>query len=448
MNARVHGGVFSSLYVPNYRLFFSGMMVSNIGLWMFRVAQDWLVLTELTEHSSTALGAITGLQFLPILLFSAYFGSLVDRYDKRQLLMVTQLLAFLVAATQAVLVITGLVRLSHVMILAFCSGAVTAVDNPARQVFVSEIVSPQNLTNAVGLNSTQFNASRLIGPGIAGLLIGAFGVGPAFVFNALSYLATLGALVAMNIGQLHPAPRRPGRPSVREGVGYVRRRPDIVLVMFAMFMLATFGLNFQVTNLLMATEIFRTGPERYGLMGTVQGIGTMSAAMMAAARKRPRMEVMVWALAGFTLGMLVMTFLDSYWVYLGFLLFVGLCSLTVLTSANAYVQLTVPAAIRGRVMALYLMVAMGGTPLGSPIIGWLGDAFGARSTVLIGAVGTGVAVLVSILVLNARGEAGPIFHPRRSSRALKQAIVMDATGAANVAVEVESPPSHQPRPKP
>lgn len=151
MNARVHGGVFSSLYVPNYRLFFSGMMVSNIGLWMFRVAQDWLVLTELTEHSSTALGAITGLQFLPILLFSAYFGSLVDRYDKRQLLMVTQLLAFLVAATQAVLVITGLVRLSHVMILAFCSGAVTAVDNPARQVFVSEIVSLQILVGILRL---------------------------------------------------------------------------------------------------------------------------------------------------------------------------------------------------------------------------------------------------------------------------------------------------------
>lgn len=407
-----HGGLFSSLYVRNYRLFFFGMLVSNIGLWMFRIAQDWLVLTELTARSSSSLGLITGLQFLPVLLFSAYAGGLVDRFDKRKLLMITQLSAFGVAVAQAALVVTGMVQLVHVMVLAFASGAVTAVDNPARQAFVSEMVGDTDLTNAVGLNSTQFNASRLIGPGLAGLLIGVAGVGPAFVINAASYLATLFALVAMNTGELHPAPRRRGRGSVREGISYVRTRPDIMLVMFALFMLATFGLNFQVTNLLMANDIFHTGPERFGLMGTVQAIGTVTGAILAAARRSPSLKVIVLALAGFCLGMGVMTVLSSYWVYLVFLVWVGFCALTVLTSANAYLQLSVPPGIRGRVMSLYLMVAMGGTPLGAPIIGWLGDAFGARATVLVGAIGTGVAVLVAVVALH-RGSAtgSAVFNP-------------------------------------
>ncbi|MEA5153388.1 MFS transporter [Raineyella sp.] len=392
-------GIFASLHLRNYRLFFFGMLLSNIGLWMFRVAQDWLVLTQLTQHSSLALGTITGLQFLPILLLSAYGGAIADRFDQRKLLMVTQTAAGLVALVQALLVLTGTVQLWHVYLLATLGGVVAAFDNPARQAFVSELVPEAYLVNAVGLNATTFNASRLLGPGLAGLMIGVWGVGPAILVNAISYAATLIALVAMDPADLHRAPRTNGRGSVREGLAYVRRRPDILLVMFMVFMLGTFGLNFQVTNALMATQVFHVGPAEYGLMGTLMGVGTLGAALMAASRKRPRMMVLVGALGGFTVGMAGLTVAPSYAVYLGLLVLVGVTSLTVMTSANATIQLSVDPAMRGRVMALYMMVFMGGTPVGAPLIGWVGAQFGARATLGAGAVATGIATLAALWVL-------------------------------------------------
>ncbi|WOQ16596.1 MFS transporter [Raineyella sp. W15-4] len=402
-------GIFASLAVRNYRWFFFGMLLSNIGLWMFRVAQDWLVLTQLTQHSSLALGTITGLQFLPILLLSAYGGAVADRFDQRKLLMVTQTAAGLVALVQAALVLTGTVQLWHVYVLATLGGVVASFDNPARQAFVSELVPEPYLVNAVGLNATTFNASRLLGPGLAGLMIGVWGVGPAILVNAISYAATLVALVVMDPADLHRSPKTRGRGSVRAGLAYVWRRPDILLVMFMVFMLGTFGLNFQVTNALMATQVFRVGPEQYGLMGTVMGVGTLGAALMAASRKEPRMVVLVGALGGFTLGMVGLTVAPSYLVYIAVLILVGLTSLTVMTSANATVQLSVDPAMRGRVMALYMMVFMGGTPIGAPLIGWVGAQFGARATLGVGAVATGLATLAAVWVLvrARRGAPGP-----------------------------------------
>ncbi|QGF23727.1 MFS transporter [Raineyella fluvialis] len=400
-------GLFASLHLRNYRLFFFGMLLSNVGLWMFRVAQDWLVLTQLTPHSSLALGTITGLQFLPILLLSAYGGAIADRFDQRKLLMVTQTAAGLVALVQAVLVLTGSVALWHVYVLATLGGVVASFDNPARQAFVSEMVPEAYLVNAVGLNSTTFNASRLLGPGLAGLMIGAWGVGPVILINAISYAATLAALLLMDPAALHPAPRTRGRGSVRAGMAYVWRRPDVLLVLFMVFMLGTFGLNFQVTNALMATQVFHVGPEQYGLMGTVMGIGTLGAALRAASRRRPRMGVLVGGLGVFTLGMVGLAAAPSYATYIVVLVVVGVSSMTVMTSANATVQLSVEPAMRGRVMALYMMVFMGGTPVGAPLIGWIGARFGARSTLAVGAVATGVATLVALwILLRARRRTG------------------------------------------
>lgn len=392
-------GTFASLTVRNYRLYFFGALLSNIGLWMFRVAQDWLVLTELTDHSSIALGTITGLQFLPILLLSAWAGALADRFDRRKLMMVTQSILGTVALVQALLVITGAVELWHVYVLASLSGIASAFDAPVRQAFVSEMVPDSYLVNAVGLNATTFNASRLVGPGVAGLTIGAWGVGPAILFNALSYAATVLALASMDPARLRPAPRTRGRGSVRAGLAYVAERPQIMLVLFMVFMLGTFGLNFQVTNALMATEVFDVGPEEFGLMGTVMGAGTLVAALVAANRKRPRTSVLVSSLSAFAIGMLGLALAPSYGLYVVLLAFVGLASLTVMTSANVTVQLSTEPAMRGRVMALYMMVFMGGTPIGAPLIGWIGEVFGARATLAVGAMATGLAALIAMVFL-------------------------------------------------
>ncbi len=391
--------MFVSLSVRNYRLYFVGMLLSNIGLWMSRVAQDWLVLTVLTDHSSTALGVITGLQFLPIALLAPSAGALADRIPKRRLLLITQSAAALVWGVMALLTFLGVIQLWQVYALATASGVVAAVDNPTRQAFASEMVPDAYLTNAVGLNSTTFNASRLVGPGLAGLAIAALGIAPVIALNALSYVATLVALLLMNPAELHPAPLSRGRGSVRAGLAYVAHRPDIVLILFLVFMLGTFGLNFQVTNALMATIVFGVGSEQYGLMGTIMGIGTLGAALLAARRQSPRNLIIVAALGGFALFTALLAAAPTYVWYLVLLVPVGLTSLTVMTAANASVQLSTTPAMRGRVMALYMAIFMGGTPIGAPVIGWIGDAYGPRAALGIGAAATGIAFVVAVLFL-------------------------------------------------
>ena len=390
-------GTFASLEVPNYRLFFVGALVSNVGTWMARIAQTWLVLTVLTSHSATAVGYVTGLQFLPMLLFGPWGGALADRFRKRDLLVWTQALLGISALALAVLVLTNTTELWHVYVLAFMQGMVTAADNPARQAFASEMVPPELLPNAVGLNSTSFNGARLIGPAAAGLMIGAWGIGPALVINALSFLAVIVALRKMNPDELTPAPQRRGRGSVVEGLRYVAKRPDIQLTMFMVFMLGTFGMNFQITNALMATQVFGAGADAYGLLGSIMAIGSLAGALLAARRAQPRLRTLLLALGGFAVSTTALALAPSYLVFALLLIPVGLCSLTVMTTANASVQLTTEPAMRGRVMALYMTIFMGGTPVGSPMIGWIGDAWGARWTLLIGAIATAVAFIVGVL---------------------------------------------------
>jgi MFS family permease len=378
---------FRALSIHNYRLWATGAIVSNTGTWMQRVAQDWLVLTVLTPNSGTAVGITTGLQFAPTLFLSPTAGALADRVDRRKLLVATQTALGVLAAVLGVLVLTHTAQLWHVYLLALLLGTVSAVDAPARQAFVSELVPTDTLPNAVGLNSASFHAGRLIGPGIAGLLIHWFGTGPVFLINAVSFAAVVTSLTRMRLGELRAVPRRPrGGHAIREGLSYVRHRPDILLTMVIVGMIGMFGLNFQVTTALMARLVFDKGAGEYGLLGSIMAIGSLAGALLAARREHPRLRLVIGAAFAFGVFATVSALMPTYELFALSLIPVGLSSLTLMTSANASVQLSTDPVMRGRVMALYIAVFMGGTPIGSPIIGWIGETFGARYTILLGGV--------------------------------------------------------------
>jgi MFS family permease len=356
------------------------------------VAQDWLVLTELTDHSSAALGIVTGLQFLPFLLLAPWAGMIADRFPKRRTLLVTQSALAVSSLVLGALVVTHTAELWMVYAIALFSGVATALDNPARQSFVSEMVPRDRLANAVALNSASFNAGRLIGPGIAGLAIAVFNTGVALLLNTTTFVAVLVALVLLRTSELRPAPVSRGRGAVKDGLRYVRGRPDLVLVMALVFVLGTFGMNFQITTALMATQEFGKGPTEFGLLGSIMAIGSLAAALLSARRARPRLRHLLTALVGFVAATGLAAAAPTYTLFALALVPVGLSALTALTTANAMVQLRVEPYMRGRVMALYMAIFMGGTPVGAPIIGWVGDVLGARWTIAIGTVAVAVAL--------------------------------------------------------
>ncbi len=388
---------FSSLKIYNYRVYACGALVSNIGTWMGRVAQDWVVLTELTDGSATALGIVTGLQFLPMLVLAPWTGTISDRFNKRHIMFITQSTMAVTALLMGVLVLTGLMELWHMYLLAALQGSAAAVDNPARQTFVSEMVPRERISNAVGLNSASFNSARLIGPGVAGLLIAWIGTGPTFLVNTSSFVAVLLALALMRTHELSPAPISRGKGKIREGLAYVRHRPDLILILVMVFMLGTFGMNFQMTTALMATEVFDKGATGYGLLGSIMAVGSLSAALLSARRENPRLRHLIGALAGFSVSTLFLGLAPTYETFAILLIPTGLCALTVMVTANAKIQLSVDPVVRGRVMALYMAIFMGGTPLGAPAIGWLGEQFGARWTILIGTITCAVTVLAAMI---------------------------------------------------
>lgn len=395
--------LFASLRLRNYRLYAAGALVSNVGTWMQRVAQDWLVL-QLTA-SGAALGITTGLQFLPMLLFGLFGGVVADRYPKRRVLVLTNAFMGAVALTLGLLVLTGLVQTWHVFVLAFLLGLGAALDNPARQSFVAEMVGKEDLPNAVGLNSASFNAARVVGPGVAGLLIYAFGdnTGPVFLLNALSYVAVIVALRAMSARDLHPAPRVGRGPGqLREGLRYVAGRPDLVLVLLVVFFAGTFGLNFQMFTALMATEVFDKGSGEFGLLGSIMAIGSLSGALLAARRRRPRLRLVVGSAVVFGVLVVVAGLMPAYWMFALSLIPVGMSALTLITAANATLQLGVDPLVRGRVMALYMVVFFGGTPLGAPLVGVIAETFGARWSLLVGGGVVVVATVVATAVLSRR----------------------------------------------
>ncbi|MEJ5912897.1 MFS transporter [Pseudokineococcus sp. 1T1Z-3] len=378
---------FRSLAVPNYRVWFAGALVSNVGTWMQRVAQDWLVLQVLTAGSGVAVGVTTGLQFLPMLLLGPYAGLVADRVDKRRLLMVTQGLSGLWGLVLGLLVVTDQAELWHVYALAALLGVTTAFDAPARQTFVAQLVPADHLPNAVGLNSASFNSARLVGPGLAGLLIAAFGTGPVFLINAASFAATVVALLLMRTGELLPMPAaKRGKGQVREGVRYVRGRPDVVVILVVVGVIGMLGMNFQLTTALMATQTFGRGAAEFGVLGSIIAIGSLTGALLAARREQPRLRLVFGAAGAFGLAAVVAASMPTYTSFAVALVPVGLTALTMMTAANAYVQSTTDPAMRGRVMALYMMIFMGGTPVGAPLIGLVGDVLGPRWTIYIGGI--------------------------------------------------------------
>ncbi len=396
---------FRSLHNRNYRLYASGGVISNTGTWMQRVAQDWLVVL-LAVNDGIALGITTGLQFLPALLLSPYAGLIADRFPKQRLLQITQTVMAVTALLLGVLAVTGTVEVWHVYVLAFAFGVGSAFDAPARQSFVSEMVEPDDLSNAVGLNSASFNAARIAGPALAGLLIGVFGGGVAatgwvILFNGLSYAAVILALQRMVVTDLNPSPREERHKGmIRDAVRYLRGRPDLMMILSVVFFAGTFGLNFQMTSALMATQIFHKGATEYGLLGSAMAVGSLTGALMAARRTRIRLRLVAGAALVFGVVEIVAGLAPSYLTFMLIVPVLGFTALTMITAANTTMQLATAPGLRGRVMALYLMVFMGGTPLGSPFIGWIGETFGARWTLIAGGGLTILGVLASVAVFS------------------------------------------------
>lgn len=393
---------FRSLRIRNYRIYYAGGVVSNIGTWMQRIAQDWLVL-QLSDNDGVALGITTGLQFLPMLLFGPWGGMLADRYSKRKLLIATQAFMGVVALALALLDLTDVVAVWHVYVLALLLGLGTAIDNPARQSFVIEMVGADDLPNAVGLNSASFNLGRVIGPALAGLLIELLGTGPVFLLNALSFGAVIYALTRLRTDELSPAPRAGRGPGqVLEGIRYVRSRPDLVMVMALVFFVGTFGLNFQLTTALMATEVFGKGAGEFGLLGSIMAVGSLSGALLAARRGKPRLRLLLLSAFAFGGVEVLAGLMPTYVLFAAILVPVGLTALTFITAANSTMQLGVDPVMRGRVMALYMAVFFGGTPIGAPLVGAVAEAFGARWSLILGGLVSASAAAVAAVLLARR----------------------------------------------
>ncbi len=380
-------------------------MISNTGTWMQRVAQDWLVL-ELTHNSGTALGITTGLQFLPLLLFSLWGGVIADRYSKRRILMATQTSMGVLALILGVLALTHSVAIWQVYALAFAGGMVTVVDNPTRQAFATEMVGRSGLANAIALNSAVFNLARIAGPAVAGLVIAVLGTPAAFLVNAASYGAVLVSLKLMRVSELNVAARLPrAKGQLREALRYVKERPALWMTMVLIFFVATFGMNFQVTNALMSREVFHTGAGLFGLASAVFAVGALGGALLAARRARPTMALLLGTAFAFSVFEVISGFMPGYWSYLIMLVPTGLALLTFTTAANSAVQLGTTAEMRGRVMGLYMLVFLGGAPIGSPLVGWAAEEFGPRVSLLAGGMISAVATAVIVLMLaHSRGK--------------------------------------------
>jgi MFS family permease len=378
-------------------------VVSNTGTWMSRIAQDWLVLS--LTGSSFAVGITTALQFLPMLLFGLYGGVIADRYPKRQILLGTQAALGFLGLALAALTLSGVVQVWHVYAIAFLLGIVTVVDNPTRQTFVVEMVGPAAVRNAVSLNSANFQAARLVGPAIAGVLITAVGSGWAFLVNGLSFLAPLTGLLLMHTSELHRVERVPrAKGQLREGLRYVAARPELIWPIVLVGFIGTFGFNFPIWLSAFVNKVFHSGAGTYGLLNTLMAAGSLLGALLAARRSRTRMRIMIGGALLFGVLEATTALVPAFWMFAALLVPIGICGLTFNTTANAGVQLASDPAMRGRVMSLYMMVFVGGTPIGGPLMGWITDSFGVRIGFLSGGLISAAAAVCVGVVLARTGD--------------------------------------------
>lgn len=400
-------GVFRSLRNRNYRIWAAGSLVSNIGTWMQRTAQDWLVLTQLTPHNAAAVGTVMALQFGPQLLLLPWTGSAADHYDQRRILMVTQALMGILALVLAVLTLTGIVQLWQVYVFAALSGSVAAFDAPVRQTFVAQLVGDDDLSNALALNSTSFNAGRMIGPAVAGLAIAGFGTGWAFLLNGLSFFAVLGSVSRLRADELHPSVRaRRSKGSFVEGLRYVWARADLRAILCMLFLIGTFGLNFPIFISTMAVGVFHADARGYGLLSSIMAVGTVAGALLAASRGRPQFSSLTLGAGVFGLGCSLAAIAPGYWFFAAALVLIGVAALTFNNTTNSLMQLSTEPAMRGRVMALRLGVALGGTPIGAPLVGWVAQHMGPRWSLGVGALAGIAAAGIGVYAMRRSRAAG------------------------------------------
>jgi MFS family permease len=391
-------GAFAALSSRSYRIYIGGQSLANAGSWMQSIAQDWLIFN--LTHSSTAVGVTMALQFGPILLFGLHAGAVADRVPKRRILLITQTLSGIATATLAVITITGAVRPAYVYAFALASGMILAFDSPARQAFVTEVVPEGRLRAAISMNAAVFQAARLIGPAIASLLIATAGTGWVFAVNAACYLGPTIGLLMLRPSELQPAPVVPKtRGSMAATARYLRRRPDVLWTIFLVGMLGTFGLNFPIVLTAMAKSAFGGNAGTYGLFNIVIGLGSAGGAVLAGAGTRPRTRAIVASAAVFGLLEAAAALAPDLAVFLALLIAMGFINLVCQAMANASVQLAVDPELRGRVMGLYMLVFIGGTPFGAPVVGAITSHFGARTGMFVcGVVPAVAAVMVAAVV--------------------------------------------------
>ncbi|QKJ21292.1 MFS transporter [Microbacterium hominis] len=382
--------MFRSFSVFNYRVWFIGALVSNIGAWMQATAISWVVLTELTDNDAGAMGVTMALQFAPPLLLVGVTGWVADRFDRRRLLLVTQGALMLLGIAIGALIFAGAMTLPIMYGFALALGVVAAFDNPTRQAFVSDLVAKENASNAVALNAASFNGARMIGPAVGGVVIVAVGTGWVFVINAVTFIAMLVALMLIRTHELIPRVKAPGSARLADGFRYVARRPDLMVVFAMVFIVGAFGMNFPIVASTMAIE-FGHDADGFGLLSSILAIGSLAGALLAARRDRARIRVVIGGILLFAAAAGLSTLMPSYWLYAVTLMLTGFSVVTMLTTANGYVQTTTDPALRGRVLALYMAILLGGTPVGAPIVGWVAAEFGPRAAILLGAAAAVVA---------------------------------------------------------
>ena len=420
--------MFRSFSIFNYRVWFIGALVSNVGAWMQATALSWVVLTELTDNDAGAMGITMALQFAPPLLLVGVTGWVADRFDRRRLLMVTQSLLLTLGAVIGVLILLGQMSLPLMYVFAFALGVIAAFDNPARQAFVSDLVAREIASNAVALNAASFNGARMIGPAVAGIVIVAVGTGWVFLVNAATFFAMIVALRLIRTDELIPRVKAPGANRLADGFRYVRRRPDLMVAFAMVFLLGAFGMNFPIFASTMALE-FGQDADGYGLLSSILAVGSLAGALLAARRDRARIRLVIVGTGLFALAAGVSALMPTYWLYAVTLMFTGFAVVTTMTTANGYVQTTTDPALRGRVLALYMAILMGGTPIGAPIVGWVADAWGPRAAILLGAAAAFVAFAIGMIWMLASGRV----HRHESRRF---ALTLDETRPVAVVAQV------------